>query len=229
MPVIRFEDACCDFGSRRALGPVAAELTERRIGVIGPNGGGKSTFVRLINGLDEATAGRVTVDGVDPAKDGRAVRRHVGFVFSDADNQIVMPTVAEDVAFSLRLRKVPVRDRRPLVDAALARVGLLGHADDSPHDISGGQKQLLALTSVLALEPDLIIADEPTTLLDLRNRRALRNVFEELDQQLVVVTHDLDFLDGFHRVLCIERGRIVDDGAPGDVIPAYVRRMEDGA
>lgn len=226
MATIAFDGACCNFGDRRALGPVTVTLTESRIGIIGPNGGGKSTFVRLINGLGDATAGRVTVDGIDPAKDGRAVRRRVGFVFSDADSQIVMPTVAEDVAFSLRLRKVPKAQRAGLVDAALARVGLSGHGDDSPHDLSGGEKQLLALTSVLVLEPDVIIADEPTTLLDLRNRRRLRHVFDGLDQQLIVVTHDLDFLTGFDRVLCLEGGRIVDDGAPNDVIGAYVARME---
>lgn len=225
MTVIRFDAVTCDFEDRRALGPVTVELAERRIGVIGPNGGGKSTFVRLINGLEEASSGTVSVGGLDPARKGREVRRGVGFVFSDADNQIVMPTVAEDVGFSLRQRGVPPKERGPLVDAALRRFGLAGHADHSPHLLSGGQKQLLALTSVLVLEPDVIIADEPTTLLDLRNRMLLRDVFAGLPQQLIVVTHDLDFLDGFDRVLCIEDGRIVDDGAPGPVIDGYVARM----
>ncbi len=225
MTVIRFDSVTCDFEGRRALGPVTVDLSEHRIGVIGPNGGGKSTFVRLINGLGEATSGTVTVDGLNPSKKGREVRRSVGFVFSDADNQIVMPTVAEDVGFSLRQRGIAPKDRPALVDGALRRFGLHDHADQSPHLLSGGQKQLLALTSVLVLEPKLIIADEPTTLLDLRNRRLLASTFAGLDQQLIVVTHDLDFLEGFDRVLCIEDGRIVDDGAPGPVIDGYVRRM----
>lgn len=226
MPTITFSEAVVDYPSRRALGPLSTELSERRIGVIGPNGGGKSTFVRLINGLEDASSGSVTVDDTDPSKDGKKVRRQVGFVFSDADNQIVMPTVGEDVSFSLRQRKVPVAQREAKVRSALAAVGLDGHYDDSAHTLSGGQKQLLALTSVLVLEPELIIADEPTTLLDLRNRRKLRAVFEGLSQQLIVVTHDLDILTGFDRVICIENGQIVDDGDPDEVVRRYLVRME---
>ncbi|MGV3113646.1 energy-coupling factor ABC transporter ATP-binding protein [Corynebacterium freneyi] len=225
MTVIRFDSVTCDFDGRRALGPVTVELSERRIGIIGPNGGGKSTFVRLINGLTDASSGRVDVGGLDPARKGREVRRNVGFVFSDADNQIVMPTVAEDVAFSLRQRGIAPKDRDGLVLSALRRFDLHDHADHSPHLLSGGQKQLLALTSVLVLEPELIIADEPTTLLDLRNRRSLAATFASLDQQLIVVTHDLDFVTDFDRVLCIEDGLIVDDGDPRTVIDGYISRM----
>lgn len=225
MTVIRFDSVTCDFDGRRALGPVTVELSERRIGIIGPNGGGKSTFVRLINGLTDASSGRVDVGGLDPARKGREVRRNVGFVFSDADNQIVMPTVAEDVAFSLRQRGIAPKDRDGLALSALRRFALHDHADHSPHLLSGGQKQLLALTSVLVLEPELIIADEPTTLLDLRNRRSLAATFASLDQQLIVVTHDLDFVADFDRVLCIEDGLIVDDGDPRTVIDGYVSRM----
>ena len=111
MTVIRFDSVTCDYEGRRALGPVTVELSERRIGIIGPNGGGKSTFVRLINGLADASSGRIDVGGLDPARKGREVRRNVGFVFSYADNQIVMPTVAEDVSFSLRQRGVPPKQR----------------------------------------------------------------------------------------------------------------------
>lgn len=225
MTVIRFDSVTCDFDGRRALGPVTVELSERRIGIIGPNGGGKSTFVRLINGLTDASSGRVDVGGLDPDRKGREVRRNVGFVFSDADNQIVMPTVAEDVAFSLRQRGIAPKDRDGLALSALRRFDLHDHADHSPHLLSGGQKQLLALTSVLVLEPELIIADEPTTLLDLRNRRSLAATFASLDQQLIVVTHDLDFVADFDRVLCIEDGLIVDDGDPRTVIDSYVSRM----
>ena len=225
MTVIRFDSVTCDYEGRRALGPVTVELSERLIGIIGPNGGGKSTFVRLINGLADASSGRIDVGGLDPARKGREVRRNVGFVFSDADNQIIMPTVAEDVSFSLRQRGVPPKQREELTAAALRRFDLAGHADHSPHLLSGGQKQLLALTSVLVLEPELVIADEPTTLLDLRNRKLLASTFAQLDQQLIVVTHDLDFVADFDRVLCIEDGLIVDDGDPRCVIDGYVARM----
>lgn len=224
MTVIRFDSVTCDYEGRRALGPVTVELSERRIGIIGPNGGGKSTFVRLINGLADASTGRVDVGGLDPARKGRDVRRNVGFVF-DADNQIVMPTVAEDVSFSLRQRGIAPKDREELALSALRRFDLADHADHSPHLLSGGQKQLLALTSVLVLEPELVIADEPTTLLDLRNRKLLASTFAGLAQQLIVVTHDLDFVADFDRVICIEDGLIVDDGDPRTVIAGYAARM----
>ncbi len=232
MPVISFQDAAVAVapadGSdtpQTILGPVTTTLREARIGVIGANGSGKSTMARLINGLAEPTSGTVTVDGLDVSAHGRDVRRRVGFVFSDADSQIIMPTVHEDVAFSLRRLKLDRQEREARVGAALDRFGLLPHAADSPHTLSGGQKQLLALASVLVIEPELIIADEPTTLLDLRNRTRIACEFAALEQQLIVVTHDLDLVSDFDRVLCIDGGRVIDDGAPRDVIDGYVARM----
>lgn len=105
------------------------------------------------------------------------------------------------------------------------RFHLTAHADQSPHTLSGGQKQLLALAAVLIIEPEVVIADEPTTLLDLRNRMLIREVFRTLPQQLIVVSHDLDFLSDFNRVICIDNHRIAADGDPSDVIPHYVNLM----
>lgn len=225
MPTIVFDRAATNYSGRQILHPTTLTLTERRIGIIGENGGGKSTLVRLINGLGAVTGGTVTYDGMNVAKQAKEVRKKVGFIFSDADNQIVMPTVAEDIAFSLRKRKLPKDERDRLVHGALERFGLADHADTSPHLLSGGQKQLLALAAVLILNPSTIIADEPTTLLDLRNRLHIRNIFAQLEQQLIVVTHDLDFITDFDRVIRVSAGEIVDDGAPEDVIDRYVRDM----
>lgn len=225
MPTIVFDRAAANYSGRQILHPTTLTLTERRIGIIGENGGGKSTLVRLINGLGAVTGGTVTYDGMNVAKQAKEVRKKVGFIFSDADNQIVMPTVAEDIAFSLRKRKLPKDERDRLVHGALERFGLADHADTSPHLLSGGQKQLLALAAVLILNPSTIIADEPTTLLDLRNRLHIRNIFAQLEQQLIVVTHDLDFITDFDRVIRVSAGEIVDDGAPEDVIDRYVRDM----
>lgn len=227
MPEIIFDAAEMSYDDVRVLNPVSLTLREQRIGVIGANGGGKSTLIRMINGLGEPTGGRVLVDGVDVAENGRAIRRKVGFVFSDAENQIVMPTVREDIAFSLRRHKLPRAEKSRRVDAMLERFQLSEHADQSPHTLSGGQKQLLALAAVLILEPEVIIADEPTTLLDLRNRLLIREVFRSLPQQLIVVSHDLDFLSDFDRVLCIDDHRIVADGAPSDTIAHYVSLMTE--
>ena len=225
MSRIVFDHVSVAFDERNVLNDVSLELTEQRIGIVGANGGGKSTLIRLINGLGSPTAGTVTVDGLDVEKNGKEVRRKVGFVFSDAENQIVMPTVEDDIAFSLRRVKMPKADKQQKIQDMLERFNLADHATQSPHFLSGGQKQLLALASVLILEPDVIIADEPTTLLDLRNRIKIKNVFAELPQQLIVVSHDLDFIADFDRVICIDNHSIVADGEPSEVIQIYTNRI----
>lgn len=225
MPKIRLSDVSVSIDGHDILTQINLELTEQRIGIIGANGGGKSTLIRLINGLGEATSGSVTVDGIDVATKAREVRRRVGFVFADAETQIVMPNVRDDVAFSLRRLKLPRAERERRVNAALEHFHLTEHADKSPHVLSGGQKQLLALAAVLVMEPEVIIADEPTTLLDLRNRKDLKRHFDALEQQLIVVSHDLDFLTDFDRVLCLDNHRVVADGTPKEVISYYQELM----
>ena len=225
MSRIVFDHVSVAFDERNVLNDISLELTEQRIGIVGANGGGKSTLIRLINGLGSPTAGTVTVDGLDVEKNGKEVRRKVGFVFSDAENQIVMPTVEDDIAFSLRRVKMPKADKQRKVKDMLERFNLADHATQSPHFLSGGQKQLLALASVLILEPDVIIADEPTTLLDLRNRIKIKKVFAELPQQLIVVSHDLNFIADFDRVICIDNHSIVADGEPSEVIQTYTDRI----
>ena len=221
MPTIEFTSVSVAFDDTVVLKDINLTLTEQRIGIIGQNGGGKSTLTRLINGLGEPSEGTVTVDQMDVAKQGKKVREKVGFVFSDAENQIVMPNVRDDVAFSLRRFKLPKHERLTRVDAALDRFGLAEFAERSPHTLSGGQKQLLALAAVMVIDPILIIADEPTTLLDLRNRDRIKREFARLEQQLIVVTHDLDFLRDFDRVICIDDHRIAADGRPAEVIDFY--------
>lgn len=221
MPTIDFSSVTVAFDETVVLDDINLTLSEQRIGVIGQNGGGKSTLTRLINGLGEPTAGTVTVDGINPSEQGKKVREKVGFVFSDAENQIVMPNVRDDIAFSLRRFKLSKDERNARVDAALERFGLLEFAERSPHTLSGGQKQLLALAAVLVIDPVLIIADEPTTLLDLRNRDRIKREFAQLDQQLIVVTHDLEFLTDFDRVICIDDHKVAADGAPQEVIDFY--------
>ncbi|MET0863994.1 MAG: ABC transporter ATP-binding protein [Nakamurella sp.] len=221
MATIHFSGVTHRFGDRVVLDGIDLTLTEQRIGLVGANGSGKSTLARMINGLVSPTSGVVTVDDLDTTAKGREVRRRVGFVFTDPDNQIVMPTVAEDVAFSLRksgLRKPEIADQ---VAASLRKFGLAGHADHPTHLLSGGQKQLLALAAVLITGPDIVVADEPTTLLDLRNARMVNDLLMGLPEQVVLVTHHLHLLDGFDRVVVLDAGRVVADSAPAAAIAAY--------
>lgn len=213
------------YGERTVLRDVALTLTQARVGVIGANGSGKSTMARTLNGLVLPTEGRVVVEGHDTRRDGAAVRRVVGFVFTDPDAQIVMPTVGEDVDFSLRRKGFDRGERRERVTEVLARFGLAGYADHPAHLLSGGQKQLLALASVLVTEPTVLVCDEPTTLLDLRNSRRVAGLLAELTQQVVLVTHDLPLVADFDRVVVIDEGEVAYDGMPGDAVRVYTELM----
>lgn len=226
MPTISFDRASVAYNSDVVLKPFTLELTEQRIGIIGSNGSGKSTLVRLINGLIDPSSGTVTYNGLDVSKHGKEVRRKVGFIFSDAEAQIVMPQVRDDIAFSLRRFKLPKAEIKARVDDMLHRFQLTDLAENSPHTLSGGEKQMLALASVLVIEPETVIADEPTTLLDMRNRRRIIRELTSLDQQVIVVTHDIEMLADFDRVLCINDGDIVFDGQPREAIAFYTDLMD---
>ena len=209
-----------------AAAPVLADidlvLAERRIAVIGANGSGKSTFARLLNGLVVPSEGRVRIDGLDTRKDAKAVRRRVGFVFQNPDHQIVLPTVEEDLAFGLRNLKLPAPEIARRIDAALARYGLAALRNRSAHLLSGGEKQLLAIASVVVMDPRYIVFDEPTTLLDLRNAHRIARVIAELAQTAIVITHDFALIEGFDRVLVFDRGRVVADDAPKPAVGRYL-------
>ena len=226
MPTISFEAAAVTVptpgGDRVILEPTTLELTEQRIGVIGGNGSGKSTLARLVNGLVAPTGGRVLVDGLDVAKHGSAVRRLVGFSFTDPASQLVMPTCVEDIELSLRRHEKNARQRRQRALEVLEHFGLAAHADASVHTLSGGQKQLLALAGVLAVEPAVLVADEPTTLLDLANTRLVAERLFGLDQQLVLVTHDLELARRCDRVILVESAQVRFDGPADAAVDDYL-------
>ncbi|MDN4473090.1 energy-coupling factor ABC transporter ATP-binding protein [Demequina zhanjiangensis] len=221
--MIVFEDAAVvapDSGVT-ILEPTTLTLSERHISVIGANGSGKSTLARLINGLVMPTEGTVTVEGKTTRKHGREVRRMVGFLFTDPSAQLIMPTAAEDVMLSLR-RTVKGKDARMRAALeALESLGLADRADVAVSALSGGQRQLLALAGVLAVAPKIIVADEPTTLLDLKWRGHVGALLRSLPVQLIEVTHDLDSAMRAERTLVIDSGKVVFDGAPGDAVQFY--------
>lgn len=209
--------------SKLLLHPTTLDLREQRIAIIGANGSGKSTLLRLLNGLITPTSGRVEVAGLNTAKQGRQVRRLVGFVFTDPLAQLILATAADDVELSLR---ATVKDRNLRRDRALqllAERGLGEIADQSVYDLSGGERQLVAFTSVLASGPKILVADEPTTLLDLRNRDRVRRLIHSLEQQVIVATHDLELAAEADRVLVVDQGRIVGDDRPEVAIAAYLK------
>lgn len=213
---IKLEDVTVEFDGQIALSNVTAELTTKSVAVIGANGSGKSTFARLLNGLVKPTLGTVNVNGSKPNTN------QTGFVFSNPDLQIVMPTVFEDVEFSLtneKLSKDEVRDR---VQKALTDVGILELQEANCHTLSSGQKQLLALASTIVRKPQLLVADEPTTLLDLPNTKRITKLLHELAvPQVVLVTHDLDLAATCDQALWFQGGRLQQVGTPKKVIADY--------
>lgn len=213
-------------GTVTSLHDVSLRTSARTLAVIGLNGSGKSTFARLVAGLRRPASGTVTVGGIDVTSRRRR-RADIGFVFTDPDSQIVMPTVGEDLAFSLRgsgLSKAQVADR---VEQVLAENGLAGRADTPAHDLSGGQKQMLAIQAVLATGPRLVIADEPTTLLDARNARRISAALLGSGRQTIVVTHDLDLARRCEEALLFDRSRLIAQGESERVIGRYLDEVVD--
>ncbi|WP_413250811.1 energy-coupling factor ABC transporter ATP-binding protein [Sinomonas flava] len=221
VPVDGPTGAPSDAASKVLLDGIGATLTEPRIAVVGANGSGKSTLLRLLNGLVEPTSGSVRIDGLDTVRDGRAVRQRVGFVFTDPLSQLVMPTGREDVELSLRRRHRNRAERAAAAQAVLDRFGLGALADQSVYELSGGERQLMALAAVLAVDPGVLVLDEPSTLLDLRNRELLRRTLAGLSQQVILSTHDLELALDADRVLVVEGGRIAYDGEPAAAVGFY--------
>jgi biotin transport system ATP-binding protein len=218
---IRFEEAAASFEGRMALHPLSLALHERRIGVIGLNGSGKTTFARMINGLVKPSRGRVTVNGLDTVANAESVRAQTGFIFQNPQNQIILPILKEDIALGLKARKLSRDAVEQAVDAILSRFGIPHLAGRRAHELSGGELQLAALASVLVTRPSMLILDEPTNQLDLKNRDLVERTISALDEHVMVISHDLPLVSGFDRVLLFDQGRLVGDGPPGEVIDRY--------
>lgn len=208
-------------GDLLVLEETSLAIAEPRVALIGPNGAGKSTLARLVNGLVTASTGSVRVDGLDVARRGREVRRRVAFSFTDPRAQLVMPTAEEDIALSLRRTHRDKVARRAAAREVLADCGLPGLEGRSVHALSGGQAQLLALAGVLATGPDVLVADEPTTLLDLANARRVGDLLMGLPQQLLLVTHDLELASRCDRAILVVDGRIAADGPAAEIVEQY--------
>jgi energy-coupling factor transporter ATPase len=187
------------------------------VGVVGPNGGGKSTLIRLLNGLLVAESGRVRVVGHDPATEPFAVRRRVGVLFQNPDNGLVAPFVEDDVAFGLENLGVERGEMRERVRQAIASVGLTGYERREPHTLSGGEKQRVALAGLLAVGPEVLLLDEPTAMLDSAGRHAVLGRVRELARTRTVlhVTHHPEELFDADRVLVLNGGRLAADTTPG--------------
>ncbi|MDO6459104.1 ABC transporter ATP-binding protein [Granulosicoccaceae sp. 1_MG-2023] len=214
-------------GEREVLHSLSLSLNEKRIGLIGRNGSGKSSLVRLLNGLCLADSGRVDVFGLDPQQHRALLPARVGFIFQNPDHQIIFPTVAEELAFGLTQQGEDNDRARERALALLEEQGCGALAGRPVHDLSGGQKQLVCILAILIMQPDLLILDEPFASLDLPTRNRLLRWLLRRDERLIMVTHELECLQDFDRVIWLDEGRVVADGAAAGVIAQYRRAMAE--
>ena len=202
---------------RPALSGVSLDLRQGEyVGVVGPNGGGKSTLVRLLNGLLKPDSGRVLVSGRDPAREPFEVRKHLGLLFQNPENGLVAPFVEDDVAFGLENLGVPREEMRERVARAIRTVGLEGFERREPHTLSGGEKQRVALAGLLVAEPEILVLDEPTSMLDSAGRMEVLEYLHALQSEKTVlhVTHHLEELTGADRIYVLNEGKLVADETP---------------
>ena len=228
---ITLSQARVTLAGKTVLEGISAHLTEARIGIVGRNGSGKTTLLRLMAGLIAPTAGTVRLGETDPFKDRKTTLSALGILFQNPDHQILFPTVAEEIAFSLRQLGQSEAEAQTGATAMLARHGRSHWAKAATHTLSQGQRHYLCLMAVLAMAPATILLDEPFAGLDLPSQMQLKRSFAALPQRLITITHDPALVADYDRVLWLQDGRIRADGAAGDVLAAYTAAMavEGGA
>ena len=234
MSIIKFENVHYTYpgDQMESLCGVSLEIEEGSfVAVLGHNGSGKSTLAKHMNAILVPTEGKVTVCGIDSADEERLIelRRNVGMVFQNPDNQIVANVVEDDVAFAPENLGVEPKEIRRRVDEALKQVGMYDKRQHAPHLLSGGQKQRVAIAGVIAMEPKIIVLDEPTAMLDPIGREEVISTVTRLCREkgmtVVLITHHMDECVGADRLIVMSNGSIVADGVPAEVF-ADIELME---
>jgi len=224
--LIEIEGLSYSAQGKAILHDINLKADERRIGIVGRNGSGKTTLARLLAGLIAPSEGRLRVAGVDIAADRRAAIRTVGILFQNPDHQIIFPTVGEELGFGLTQLGQGKAQVVAGVQAALTRFGKADWHDLPVHQLSQGQRQLVCLMAVLAMQPSVILLDEPFAGLDIPTRMQLARYLDDVPQTLVQVSHDPGGLAGYDRVIWLDEGRIVQDGPAQEVLAGFAARMQ---
>ena len=219
--MLRFDNVTFSYpGSAPALEGVTFEVNDgEKVGLIGANGAGKSTLLKCVPGLLQAS-GTITVGGLAVNRENLAeIRRKVGYVLQDPDSQMFMPKVIDDMIFGPVNYGLSREEAEAQADRVLEELGMTRLRDRYNHRISGGEKRMAAIATVLAMGPDIMLMDEPSSSLDPRNRRALINTIKRLDRTMLIASHDLDMiLDICSRVILLDGGRLIADGKAADIL-----------
>ncbi|MCC6001455.1 MAG: ABC transporter ATP-binding protein [Pararhodobacter sp.] len=223
---IQLDNISLSRAGRPVLAPTTLRLDEQRIGIVGRNGSGKSSLLRVIAGLQAPDQGRVSVAGTDMQGDRKTAIRRLGILFQNPDHQIIFPTVDEEIAFGIRQLGASRAEARTRARAVLEAHGRADWAERSTQALSQGQRHYLCLMAVLAMQPAVILLDEPFSGLDIPTTLHLHRALDALDQQVVLVSHDPAQIARFDRVIWLEGGRIEADGPADAVLPEFSQRMQ---
>ncbi|MBY6090717.1 energy-coupling factor ABC transporter ATP-binding protein [Maritimibacter alkaliphilus] len=223
--LLRLEDLRVAHDGRDVLGPLTLDITARRTGIVGRNGSGKTTLARVVAGLQAPTAGRVTLSGIDPAKDRRGALDRVGILFQNPDHQIIFPTVEEEITFGLRQQGRSKAEAAAAVTAILTRFDKLHWRAAATHSLSQGQKQLVCLMAVLVMGPRWIVLDEPFSGLDIATRLQLMRHMARIEARILMISHDPESFAGYDRVIWLEGGALREDGPAAPVLARFTAQM----
>ena len=222
---ISITDVSYQINGTAILQAVSFESVAKRIAILGRNGSGKSTLSRLICGLDQPSQGTIRIDNIDVYKDRRAALDMIGMIFQNPDHQIIFPTVIEEMKFGLTQMGFDKfeADRRAM--AYLKTFGKADWRDRAISTLSQGQKKLLCLMAILAMEPKVIILDEPLAALDIPTQRQLTEILQSLPQTLVYITHDTAPIQDYDVAIWLDQGKIVETGSPETLLPKFIDEM----
>ena len=223
---IHLKQARVDRGGQTVLHDLDLSITQHRVAIVGRNGSGKSTLARLIKGILRPSSGTVRLYGRDPAKRDFDSLSVAGFLFQNSDHQILCPNVFEEIAFGLSENGTSSKRIDSTVMALLQHYGIADWRDRAVATLSEGQRRLVCLLAVLIMQPKVILLDEPFNGLDIPTRNRLKRFIADLPHQVLMITHDIDSLNDFDRVLWIEKGRIHADGRPESILPAFAVAMQ---
>ncbi|WP_104402719.1 energy-coupling factor ABC transporter ATP-binding protein [Vibrio penaeicida] len=223
--LIEMQSVCLDIEGNRVLKNMSFATKSRRLGIIGRNGSGKSTLSRVLSGLIKIQSGKLEVAGIDPYKNRDAAVEQIGILFQNPDHQIIFPTVIEELVFGLRQLGQSKVDAKSNALNMLAKFGKTHWQDVHTASLSQGQKHLVCLMSVVAMQPKLIILDEPFAGLDIPTKQQLQRYLDSFSGSLIHISHDPADIEHYDQVLWLESGQIEEVGTPDTVLPNYLAEM----